>query len=59
MIILSEVSQRKMSLVWYRLYVEFINDTNEPIYKTEVVSQTQKWLPQGKVSRQHKLGVWD
>ena len=38
-IILSEVSQRKSSIIWYRLYVEFLkNHINELIYKTD--SQT-------------------
>ena len=36
MIILSEVSQTKTNIIWYRLYVECKqNDTNELIYKTE------------------------
>ena len=38
------------------------NDTNELIYKTETDSQTQKtnlWLPKGKGSWGHNLGVWD
>ena len=32
------------------------------IYKTETDPQTKKinlWLPQGKVGRRDKLGVWD
>jgi len=32
---LSEVSQRKINIIWYDLYVEYWkNDTNELIYKT-------------------------
>ena len=39
-VILSEVSQRKTNIIWYRLYVESKkNDTNELIYKTEIASQ--------------------
>ena len=36
-------------------------DTNEPIYKTEIYSQTQKtnlWLPKGKGVGRDKLGIW-
>ena len=35
-------------------------DTNEPIYKTEIDSQTKEtnmWLPKRKW--RHKLGIWD
>ena len=40
-IILSEVSQTKTNNIWYHLYVESkIYDTNEPIYKIEIDSQT-------------------
>ena len=38
-IILSEVSQTKTSIIWYHLYVEAKNDSNELIYKTETDSQ--------------------
>ena len=37
--------------------------TNDPIYKTETESQTQKtnlWLPKGKgAGERDKLGVWN
>ena len=35
-IILSEARQRKANIMWYHLYVESKNDTNELIYKTEI-----------------------
>ena len=39
-LILSEVSQRRTNITWYRLHVEHKkNDTNELIYKTETDSQ--------------------
>ena len=39
-IILSEVNQRKVNIIWYHLYVESKkNDTNELIYKTGTDSQ--------------------
>ena len=39
-LILSEVSQRKTNIIWYRLYVESKKSgTNEPIYKTEIELQ--------------------
>ena len=54
MILLTEVSQRKTSIIRYCLYREFFlkkRNTNEFIYKTGIDSQTQKinlWLPKGK-----------
>ena len=36
LIILSEARQRKANIMWYHLYVESKNDTNELIYKTEI-----------------------
>jgi len=48
---LSEVRQRKTTILWYHLNVESKNDTYELIYKTEIDSQTLKtnlWLPKGK-----------
>ena len=40
-IILSEVSQTKISIIWYHLYVESKkNGTNELIYTTEIEPQT-------------------
>ena len=48
-IILSEVSRRKINIKCYHLYVESsLKDTNELISKTEIDLQTQKinlWLP--------------
>ena len=38
-IILNEVRQRKTNVIWYYLYVDLKNDTNELIYKTETDSQ--------------------
>ena len=50
-IILSEVSQPKTSIIWYHLYVKSKkNDTNKFIYKTEADSQSSRtnlWLPKG------------
>ena len=37
-IILSEVNQRKIDIIWYCLYAESKNDTNELIYETETDS---------------------
>ena len=56
LIILSEVSQTKINIIWYHSYVEsdFLNDINELIYKTETDSQISKkklWLPKGKHGR--------
>ena len=39
-IILSEVSQRKTSIVQYDLHMEFKYDTDELIHKAETDSQT-------------------
>ena len=39
---LNEVSQRKTNTVWYYLYVESKNNTNECICKTETDSQIYK-----------------
>ena len=39
-IILSEVSQRNTTTIWYQLYVESKNNTNESMHKTEIDSQT-------------------
>ena len=39
-IILSEIGQTKTNIIWYHLYVESKNNTNESIYKTETGSQT-------------------
>ena len=37
----SEVRKRKTNVIWYHLYVESKkSDTNEPIYKPEIDSQT-------------------
>ena len=40
-IILSEVRQKKINIIWYHLYMESKKtDTNELTYKTEIDSQT-------------------
>ena len=61
-IILSEVSQRKIN-TQYHLYEESKkNDTNEHIYRTEIDSQTQKTnygYQRRKGEGTDKLGVWD
>ena len=57
-IILSEVIQT----IWYYLYVEYNNDTNELMYETETDSQTYKtylWLPKGQAGGRTKLGFGD
>ena len=60
--ILSEIRQRKINIIWYHLYVNSKkNNTNESIYKTETDSQIQKanlGLPKGKEGGD-KLWVWD
>ena len=41
-VILSEESERKTNIIWYRLYVESKkNGTNERIYKTEIYGYHQ------------------
>ena len=59
-IILSEVSQRKINIIWYDLYVEHSkNDTN---YKTEIDPQSHRmnlWLLRGREGRRDRLEVWD
>ena len=52
-IILSEVSATKISIIWYSLSAKyFFNDTNEHIYKTETDSQRRNLLlPGGKCVR--------
>ena len=51
-IILSEVSQGKTTIIWNHYYVESNkNDTKELIYKTETdswISNSNLWLPKGK-----------
>ena len=44
-IILSEVSQRKRQISWYKLYVESKNDTNEFIYKISTDIENQLMVP--------------
>ena len=39
-IILSEVSQTKTNIIWYHLFMDAKNYTNELIYKTEIDLQT-------------------
>ena len=46
-IVLSEVSQTKANIIWYRLYVESKkkkNDTNELIYKTDRLTDLENEL---------------
>ena len=63
-IILSEVSQRKTSIIWYYSFVEpnfKINDINELIYKTETYrfwKQTYGYQ-RGNIGGRGKLGAWD
>ena len=56
-IMLNEVSQRKTNIIEYHSYVEsnFLNDTNEHIYKTK----TNFWLPKGKCQGEGKSRAWD
>ena len=40
-IVLNEISQRRVDIIWYHLYVKSkINDTDQIIYKREIDSQT-------------------
>ena len=61
-IILSEVSEREITHdITYMCNLKY--GTNEPIYRTETESQTQRtdlWLPRGEGAGQEKdgLGVW-
>ena len=64
LIILSEVSQTKINIIWYHSYVEsdFLNDINELIYKTETDSQISKknyGYQRGNMAGTDKLGAWD
>ena len=60
---LSEVSQRKINIIWYDLYMEYLkNDTNELIYKIEIDSQSYRmnlWLLRGGEGRRDRWEVWD
>ena len=48
-LILSEVSQRIINIIWYHLYVKFKSGTDELIYKTETLTDIGNlWLPKGK-----------
>ena len=55
-ITLNEVSQRKTDFSGYHWCEEsnFLNDTNELIYKTE----TNFWLPKGKCQGEGKSRAW-
>ena len=58
----TEWSKSKTNIIWYDLYVESKNNTNEIIYKTQTDSQTWKtnlWIPKGKQGERNKLGIWD
>ena len=61
-IILNEASQRKKNSILYHLNGESKKDTEEPIYKTEIDSQTSKtnlWLPMRRWGKWDKLGTGD
>ena len=48
------------NIIWYHLYAEFFfNDTNEPIYKTEIDSDIEYKLMVAKSKRRDNLGAWD
>ena len=65
MIILSEVSQRKINILWYHLHVESNkNSMNGLIYKTEIeILKANLWLLKGILgwvgAESDKLGDWD
>ena len=55
-IIVSEVRQRKTSIIWYHLYVESNkNYPDELIYRTETDSEKELMSPGGR----DRLRVWD
>ena len=55
-IVLSEVSQTKANIIWYRLYVESKkNDTNELIYKTNRLTDLEIKL---MVTKGEMWGKW-
>ena len=60
-IILTEESKDKYHMILLIVVIQFKNDTNEFIYKTEIDSQTQKkkktWLPKEKRERRDKLSL--
>ena len=60
-VILSEVRQRKTNILWYCLYVESLkNGTNEPIYKSEIVTDVEnKLMVTKEKGGKDKLGDWD
>ena len=61
-IILSEVSQRKINIIWYHLHAESKKWCKRIfIYKTEIVTSTENKLMVGvNLSRgKDKLGDWD
>ena len=62
-IILSEVSQRRMNIIWYHLCVEYKkNDTSEYIYKIrDILTDMENKLMVTKVEERErdKLWVWD
>ena len=64
LIILSEVSQTKINIIWYHSYVEsdFLNDINELIYKQKHTPRFQKknyGYQRGNTAGTDKLGAWD
>ena len=55
--IISEVRQRKANTVWYHLYVESKkNNTNESIYKTNRLTDTESKLSVTKVEME-EVGI--
>ena len=60
-IILTEESKDKYHMILLIVVIQFKNDTNEFIYKTEIDSQTQKkkktWLPKEKREMRDKLSL--
>ena len=59
-IILSEVSQKKINIIWYHLHVESEkNDTNELIYQTETDVKNKLIITKVQRVGRDKLGGWD
>ena len=57
-LMLSEVSRKEKNTIRYHLYMDLEYGINEPIYKTETDSQTQRtdlWLPRARMDG--KFGV--
>ena len=59
-LLLSEVSQKEKQISWYHLYMDLKCGTNEPIYRRETNSWTQRtdlWLPRGR-GKEGWTGIW-